>query len=197
MKTFNRSKYEWVQYIENLDAAPVLKQLFEKIRWSWVWIIPRVYMGWAWLHAGLGKVGNPAWTGENAGAAVTGFVAGALQKTGGEHPDVQAWYGWFLENLVSPNTKVFGYMVAWGEVLVGIGIILGALTGIAAFFGVLMNVNYLLAGTVSTNPVLLLIGLFLILAWRTAGWWGLDRWLLPLVGTLWSPGFLFKKQKNI
>ena len=23
---------------------------------------------------------------------------------------------------------------------------------------------------------------------RTAGWWGVDRWLLPMLGTPWSPG---------
>lgn len=66
------------------------------------------------------------------------------------------------------------------------GLILGALTGIAAFFGVLMNFNYLLAGTVSTNPILGFLGILLVLAWRIAGYWGLDRWLLPLLGTPWT-----------
>ena len=56
------------------------------------------------------------------------------------------------------------------------------LTGIAAGFGVLMNLNYLLAGTVSINPVLGMLGLFLVLAWRVAGLIGLDRWLLPILG---------------
>jgi thiosulfate dehydrogenase [quinone] large subunit len=43
-----------------------------------------------------------------------------------------------------------------------------------------MNVNYLLAGTVSSNPILFVIATGPVLALRTAGWWGLDRWLLPL-----------------
>jgi thiosulfate dehydrogenase [quinone] large subunit len=54
-----------------------------------------------------------------------------------------------------PYAGTWSYIVAFGEVLVGIGLILGALTGIAAFFGIFMNFNYLLAGTVSTNPILL------------------------------------------
>jgi thiosulfate dehydrogenase [quinone] large subunit len=51
-----------------------------------------------------------------------------------------------------------------------------------------MNANYLLAGTGSSNPLLFILGTWLVLAWRVAGWWGLDRWLLPLLGTPWWPG---------
>jgi thiosulfate dehydrogenase [quinone] large subunit len=32
------------------------------------------------------------------------------------------------------------------------------------------------------------VSVLLILAWKTAGWYGLDRWLLPLVGTPWAAG---------
>lgn len=127
------------------------------------------------------------------GAAITGFVQGALEQTGGAHPNVQSWYAWFLENVVLSNAAVWGYMVAWGELLVGIALILGLFTGIVAFFGVFMNMNYLLSGAVSTNPILLVIGIFLILAWKTAGWWGLDRWILPALGTPWSPGLIFQE----
>jgi thiosulfate dehydrogenase [quinone] large subunit len=80
----------------------------------------------------------------------------------------------------------FSYLITFGELAVGVGLILGAFTGIAAFFGILMNFNYLFAGTVSINPLLLLIELFLVLAWRNAGWLGLDRWLLPYLGVPWQ-----------
>jgi len=39
---------------------------------------------------------------------------------------------------------------------------------------------------VSINPVIGFLALFLILAWRIAGYWGLDRWVLPLLGTPWT-----------
>jgi thiosulfate dehydrogenase [quinone] large subunit len=48
-----------------------------------------------------------------------------------------------------------------------------------------------LAGTVSTNPILAIPAIFIILAWRNAGWLGLDRFVLPLVGTPWQPGNVF------
>ena len=43
----------------------------------------------------------------------------------------------------------------------------------------------LLAGTTSTNPVLAVLGVLLVLAWKNAGWIGLDRYLLRL-GTPWK-----------
>jgi thiosulfate dehydrogenase [quinone] large subunit len=54
-----------------------------------------------------------------------------------------------------------------------------------------MNLNYLLAGTVSINPVLFVGGIGLILAWKVAGYIGLDRFVLPKLGTPWQPGELF------
>ena len=42
-----------------------------------------------------------------------------------------------------------------------------------------MNMSFLLAGSASTNPVLFTLAIGLILAWRVAGYYGLDRYLLP------------------
>jgi thiosulfate dehydrogenase (quinone) large subunit len=89
---------------------------------------------------------------------------------------------------------VFSWLVTLGEIAVGIALILGALTGIAAFFGIIMNANYLLAGTVSSNPVLIILGTLVVLAWRNAGWIGLDRWLLPALGTPWQRGEVFRER---
>ena len=71
--------------------------------------------------------------------------------------------------------------------------ILGILTGFAAFFGALMNMSFLLAGSASTNPVLFTLAIGLILAWKVAGYYGVDRWLLPMLGTPWHPAVLSGK----
>ena len=86
------------------------------------------------------------------------------------------WYDWF------------GPLIAYGELLVGVGLIVGGLTGIAAFFGALMNMSFMLAGSASTNPILFTLSILLVLAWRVAGLIGLDRWLLPALGAPWAPG---------
>jgi thiosulfate dehydrogenase [quinone] large subunit len=85
----------------------------------------------------------------------------------------QGWYTWF------------GPLIMFGELAVGVGLVLGLLTGIAAFFGALLNINFMLAGSASTNPVLFTLAILLMGAWKVAGWFGLDRWLLPLLGTPW------------
>ena len=84
--------------------------------------------------------------------------------------------------------SVFGPAIAYGEVLVGLGLIAGGLVGIAAFFGTLLNVSFMLAGTVSSNPVMFGLTVFIILGWKVAGWWGLDRYILPALGTPWYRG---------
>ncbi|MFB9992376.1 DoxX family protein [Deinococcus oregonensis] len=164
---------------------PYLTQLlFANPRLAPLWAILRIYVGYEWLTAGWAKVTNPAgvWVGEKAGTAVTGFLKGALAKTTGEHPDVPGWYAWFVQHVALPNATLFSYAVAYGEVLVGIALILGLFTGLAAFFGGFMNASYLLAGTLSTNPLLFILATWLVLGWRVAGYWGLDRWVLPRLG---------------
>ena len=174
-----------------IPEPAIARFLFADTRFAWFWLIVRLYVGWAWLSAGWEKMHNPVWVGPKAGVAVQGFLNGALSKTTGAHADVQSWYGSFISGFAIHHTAALSYLVTYGELLVGIALILGIFTGIAAFFGSFMNMNYLLAGTVSVNPVLLILGLFLILAWRIAGWYGLDRYVLPALGTPWQPGKIF------
>lgn len=152
--------------------------LFSSTKPSWLWVFVRIYVGWQWLNAGWDKVISPKWVGSEAGVAVHGFLTGSLAKTTGAHPDVPGWYAYFIKTIALPNSEIFSYMVSFGELFVGIALILGALTGIAAFFGAFMNMNYLFAGTISINPTLLILGILIMMAWRTAGWYGLDRFIL-------------------
>jgi len=168
--------------VTHIPELKLSRLLFADTRFAWIWFVVRLYVGWIWLQAGIEKVQSPAWIGINSGTALRGFLMGALSKSQGLHPDVQDWYAAFLKDFVLPNSSLFAHLVSYGEVLVGTALILGILTGIAAFFGSFMNMNFLLAGTVSINPILFLLELFLILAWRVAGWWGIDRFLLPLIG---------------
>jgi thiosulfate dehydrogenase [quinone] large subunit len=180
--------------VTHIPEPYISRLLFADTRLAWIWLPLRVYVGWEWLSAGYGKIISPVWTGPKAGVAIQGFLTAAVEKTGGQHPDVSGWYGMFLKEIALPHAVQFSYLVAYGEFLVGIALILGIFTGIAAFFGGLMNMNYLFAGTVSTNPLMFLIELFLILAWRVAGWYGVDRVLLPIFGVPWKPGNLFRKK---
>ncbi|HEY5350459.1 MAG TPA: TQO small subunit DoxD, partial [Candidatus Lustribacter sp.] len=172
---------------QNIEDPPLARALFSDVRWAWIWVILRVYVGWTWLTEGIDKAQSPAWIGAHAGSFLTVWITKALTKTQGAFPDVQGWYAWFLSAIVLPHTAFWSYAVTFGEISVGIALILGLFTGIAAFFGTTMNASYLLAGTVSTNPILFAFGSLLVLAWKTAGWWGLDRYVLQHLGTPWRP----------
>ncbi len=168
--------------------------LFGDTRLGWLWLLVRVYVGWGWLSAGWEKLTGGGWVGAKAGTALGGFLKGAIGKAGGAHPQVSGWYAAFLQGFALPHAHAFSYMVAIGETLVGLALILGVVTGIAAFFGCFMNMNYLLAGAISVNPVWFVLGLFLVLAWRVAGWYGADRWILTGLGTPWAPGSVFARR---
>jgi len=97
------------------------------------------------------------------------------------------WYRGFIQYLIDVHAEsVMGKVIAFGETAVGVGLILGAFVGIAAISGAFMNMNFMLAGSASANPVLLILAILLILAWKTAGYIGLDRVLLPILGTPWK-----------
>ena len=153
--------------------------IFTSPKLSFVWLIVRVYLGWQWLYAGWEKLVDPAgvWIGAKTGVAINGFVAGALTKTVGEHPSVSMWYAWFLQHCVAPYADIWSYAITYGEILVGLGLIFGAFTFLAAFFGAFMNFNYLFSGTVSTNPQLLVLAILIMLAHKTAGLIGLDHYI--------------------
>src|SRR5947209_19625033 len=94
------------------------------------------------------------------------------------------WYRGFLQYLMDTNSAGwFSYVIVFGELAVGIGLIVGAFVGVAAFGGLLMNMAFMLAGTTSPNPALAMLGVLLILAWKNAGCVRLDRHLLPVLRT--------------
>jgi thiosulfate dehydrogenase (quinone) large subunit len=100
--------------------------------------------------------------------------------------------GWFLLNAGWRQLQGLGavpHVAAIGLTLAGIALILGALVGISAFVGGSLAV----LTSASTGPAGLALFaaiVWLVLAWKTAGWIGLDRWLLPLLGMPWRRGAL-------
>jgi thiosulfate dehydrogenase [quinone] large subunit len=174
---------------ENIEVeGPAFTRfLFNNPRAGLFWLPIRLFVGFQWLEAGWHKVNDPAWVGADAGTAILGFWNNAVAIPEEGRPSITyEWYRTFLQFLIDNNLNVFfSYAIAFGELLVGIGLLVGALTGIAAFFGATMNMTFLLAGSSSSNPVLFTLAVGLMLAWKVAGYYGLDRYLLPLLGTPW------------
>jgi thiosulfate dehydrogenase (quinone) large subunit len=170
---------------EPVREPQIVKKLLSDPRAGWLWLVLRIWLGWQWLTSGWGKVSNPAWV--QSGEALKGFWERAVVIPDGGRPVVAFdWYRAFLQSMLDAQAYTwFAKLVTYGEVLIGIALIIGAFTGIAAFFGAFMNWNFMMAGTASTNPMLLVVAIGLILAWKVAGYLGADYFLLRWIGTPW------------
>ncbi len=170
-----------------VQDPPIARTLFQSTGiMSVVWLLVRLYMASDFLEAGWAKFTNPAWM-NGSGTGIIGFWKSALAVNNGKPVITFDWYRVFIQFLVDSHAEGwFAYVIVFGELAVGLGLLVGAFTGLAAAGGLLMNMAYLLAGTTSTNPVLAILAIGVILAWKNAGYIGLDRYLLPLIGTPWG-----------
>jgi thiosulfate dehydrogenase [quinone] large subunit len=178
-----------------IEGPAFTRFLFSNSRAGLFWLPIRLFVGFAWLEAGWHKFTDPEWT--QGGAALRSYWERAASiPEQGRPPITFEWYRDFINTLLAGNHEGwFAWVITLGELAVGIGLILGILTGLAAFGGALMNMSFLLAGSASTNPVLFTLAIGLILAWKVAGYYGVDRYLLPRLGTPWRPGALFLRRQ--
>jgi thiosulfate dehydrogenase (quinone) large subunit len=175
-----------------VEGPDFTRFLFSNTRAGLLWLPIRLFVGFSFLEASLhklfpaGKAIGAGWL--DGGNALLGYWSSAVAIP--EAPARPAitfeWYRDFLNILINNHAQTwFAYLIVFGELAVGLGLIFGILTGFAAFFGAFMNMSFLLAGSASTNPVLFTLAIGLILAWRVAGWYGVDRYLLPKLGVPW------------
>lgn len=170
----------------------IARFLFHDTRSAPLWLAVRFYVGFAWLEAGYHKATGTGWL--DGGTALKGFwtKAVAVDPTTSAGPITYDWYRNFLQYMLDERWYTwFAKLIVAGELLVGVGILVGGLVGIAAFFGALLNMSFMLAGSASTNPVLFTRAILLMLAWQVAGYWGADHFVLPVIGAPWRPGRLF------
>lgn len=174
---------------------PLVKTLLNERMAGWLWLPVRIWLGWQWVEAASQKITNPAWV--ETGAALKGFWTGAVAIPAEGRPAIAFdWYRSFLQMMLDAQAYTwFAKLVVAGELLVGIALIIGAFTGIAAFFGGFMNWNFMMAGSASVNPVLFALSVGLILAWKVSGFIGLDYFLLPLIGTPWQAEGVGEKRR--
>ena len=136
------------------EDPALARALLADERLAWLWLVPRVGLGWLWFEAGRHQLQRRVGIGDLGGSPITQVLAVA-------------------------------------QTLAGIALILGAFVGLAAFTGRMLGSGLLPATTGVVTPLLFTVVIVLVLAWKTAGWIGLDRWLLPLIGMPWRGGSLF------
>ena len=181
-----------------IEGPAFTRFLFSNSTAGLFWLPVRLFLGFSWLEAGLPQ-------GLRTGLARRWRLPRGLLEGRGGHPGscqgrpaiTFEWYRTFLQFLLDNGAeKWMGWVIPFGEMAVGLGLLLGILTGFAAFFGAFMNMSFLLAGSASTNPVLFTLAIGLMLAWKVAGYYGVDRWLLPMLGTPWHPRVMAGKETS-
>lgn len=191
IKTFMNEQGEVV-----IPDPPIAHILFNTVQFAWLWLILRLYLAYVWLSASLDKFSNPSWMN---GTALQAFWTNAVALPEAGRPLIAYdWYRYLIQFMQNNEWYTwFADIVAYSEFTVGLLLLLGAFTGIAAFCGAFLNWNFLMAGSASVNPVMLIFSFLLVLAWKVAGWYGLDRWLLPVLGTPWTRRIQENKELNV
>ena len=167
-----------------LETPSMINMLFSDKRFSILWLVVRVWLGWQWFEAGLAKLQNPAWM--QTGEALKGFWTNAVRiPDEGRPPIAYDWYRSFIQSMLDSGSYVwFAKLVTVGELLIGIAMILGFLMFFTAFMAGFLNWNFIMAGAASANGLWLVLAVLLIAAWKISGYLGADYFLLPRIGDL-------------
>ncbi len=159
-----------------------LKKIFTQRNFTGLpWLLIRLFVGYEWVTAGWEKLNSSAWVGDKVPSGIHGFLTGALTKTSGAHPTVFGWYGDFINNVALPNEVALSYMVAFGETLVGVALIIGLFSKWAAFWGLTMNLAFYLAGSTSSNGYMMVAEMAMLFGGLGVSFYGLDTYVLPFL----------------
>lgn len=127
----------------------------------WPIVVLRVYTGLFFIWNGFGKVSR-----DNFADGMEGFLNAQLANS-------FSFYRPFIESVVLPNKTVFAAMVAWGELAVGLAMLVGLATRYAAAAGAILVLNFwfakgapVLAGT---NQDVAWLIIFVVLGMVPAG----------------------------
>lgn len=99
----------------------------------WPIAVLRVYTGLFFTWNGIGKI-----TRDNFAGGMEGFLNSQIENS-------FAFYRAFIESVVLPNKTMFAAMVSWGELCVGLLMIVGLATRYAAAIGAILVLNFWLA----------------------------------------------------
>jgi thiosulfate dehydrogenase [quinone] large subunit len=132
------------------------------------WLAMRFWLGIMWAQAGWSKL----WGAENAyflhnhGVGVASFASHGVPA--------YSWWGSFLLDFVVPNASWIGVLVAVAEFCVGIALVLGLFTRLAALGSLVLLFTYVMSGTASVCAFYGLFAIVILATWRTSSWIGVD-----------------------
>lgn len=168
-----------------VEDPPLARFLFSDTRAAVIWLAVRMALGMVWLDAALRKLGNADWM--ETGDALRTFWQKAVEVPPAGNPQITYdWYRNFIQSMLDAQAYTwFAKLIAYSELLIAVALMLGMFVGIAAFLGAFLNWNFIMVGSAGTNGLLGAAAVLLVLAWKIAGYYGLDFYLLNWLGTPW------------
>jgi thiosulfate dehydrogenase [quinone] large subunit len=145
--------------------------------WEWAkesklmavaWLAIRVWLGIMWIQAGWSKLfgAENAYFLHHDGAGVAGFAAHGTPA--------YTWWGSFLHSFVVPNAGSIGVLVAVAEFAIGVALVAGLFTRLAALGSLALLFTYVMSGTASVCAFYALCAIVVLTMWRTSSWIGID-----------------------
>jgi thiosulfate dehydrogenase [quinone] large subunit len=154
---------------QNPERGPdpaLTRFLLNDRRLAWIWVCARAYLACVWALSGVSLLQEVVRfsTDDRMIALADPLPADFVQ---------------FYPSIL--------ILLGMSEMVVGVLLLLGIFTGLTAFISVVLSVNTLYPGPPFTDPLAFVTTILLVLTWRTAGWYGLDRWLLKSPATAPTP----------
>ncbi len=166
---------------------PLARYLFASTASSPIWLVVRAFVGWEWLWSGTHGLADPNWQQSVGEGLVTTWRAALDASAASSATPLAAPLRGGLQLLLDTHAENWmPSVMAAGEVVVGIAVMLGLLVGLSCAAGLLVDLLiFLLAGVVAIGSMLAPFALLLMLAWKNAGFIGFDRYLLRSFGAPW------------
>ena len=118
----------------------------------------RFFMGLTFVYAGIQHLTDPSYFDPSK----PGYIGHLISQYAIGSPIHD-----FLLGVVAPNAVSFGWMVAVGEILIGVATLLGFLFRLAAFFGLILNFMFFLSATWNAFPFYFGSDIVFVMCWLT------------------------------
>jgi thiosulfate dehydrogenase [quinone] large subunit len=122
---------------------------------EWALLPLRLFLGGTFVFAGLQKLANPAFFNSKSPASIQAQMAGAARLS-----PIRS-----LLHAMLPHAALIGWIIAYGELAIGIGTLLGLKTRIAAVAGAFLSLNLFLAVSFHSSPYFTGADIVFFFAW--------------------------------
>ena len=141
----------------------------------------RLFLGITFVYAGIQKLTDPQYFNRSA----PGYIGKQIIAFANKSPIHD-----FLITVVVPHATFFGALVAFGEIAIGIGALVGFLLRPASFFGMLLSLMFFLSASWNVYPYFYGADIVFVFAWITMLLAGPLRSGLPTLDAILVPRFL-------